>query len=146
MSDLHLTGWAISCPKSPYLRRPLKTRRDLRESSGCIPEQDFAVASYHFNIIKPEIGQRLLYLDMVQDDHLTHNSIIEDCLYGDTLRLNLHRYTSKCDCLTPVKPLSFSMHSKIKFFLLLFDRTEKLKLAYRTSKKYLLFAAIKAIH
>ncbi len=28
MSDLHLTGWPISCPKSLYLRRPLKIRRD----------------------------------------------------------------------------------------------------------------------
>ncbi len=69
MSDLHLTGWPISCPKSPYLRRPLKTRIDFRETFGCIPEQDFTVASYHLNIIQPEIGQRPLYLDMVQDDH-----------------------------------------------------------------------------
>ncbi len=77
MSDLHLTGWPISCPKSPYLRRPLKTRIDFRETFGCIPEQDFTVASYHLNII-------LLYLDMVQDDHLTHNSIMEYCIYVET--------------------------------------------------------------
>ncbi len=100
----------ISCPKSPYLRKPLKTRRDLRESSGCIPEEDFTVASYHLNIIKQEIGQRSLFLYRVQDNHLTHYSIMEDCFYGETS--NLHRYTSKGDCLTPVKPLSFSMHSK----------------------------------
>ncbi len=70
------------------------------------------MASYHLNLIKQEIGQRPLFLDRVQDDHLMHNSIMEDCFYGETSRLNLHRYTSKCDCLTPVKPLSFSMHSK----------------------------------
>ncbi len=45
MSNLHLTGWPISCLKSPYLRRPLKTRRDLRETSGCFPEQDLTVGS-----------------------------------------------------------------------------------------------------
>ncbi len=41
-------------------------------TSGCIPEQD-TVTSDHLNIIHPEMGQRPLYLDMVQDDHLTHN-------------------------------------------------------------------------
>ncbi len=43
------------------------------ETSGCIPEQDSTVTSYHLNIIHPKMGQRPLYLDMVQDDHLTHN-------------------------------------------------------------------------
>ncbi len=60
MSDPHLTGWPISCPKSPYLRRPLKTRIDLRETSGCFPKQD----------------KITLYLDMAPDDHLTYNSIM----------------------------------------------------------------------
>ncbi len=60
MSDPHLTGWPISCPKSPYLRRPLKTRRDLRETSGCFPKKD----------------KITLYLDMVPDDNLTYNSMI----------------------------------------------------------------------
>ncbi len=71
MSDPHLTGWPISCPKSPYLRRPLKTRRDLRETSGCFPEQDLTVCSYHFTIIQPKQDKIILYLDMVPDDKLT---------------------------------------------------------------------------
>ncbi len=62
------------------------------------------MASYHLNIIQPEIRQRPLYLDMVQDDHLMHNSIIGDCFYGETSRLNLRRYTSKDDFRTPGKP------------------------------------------
>ncbi len=68
------------------------------------------MASYHLNIIQPEIRQRPLYLDMVQDDHLTHNSIIGDCFYGETSRLNLRRYTSKDDFRTPgnrFRPLEF---------------------------------------
>ncbi len=144
MSDLHLTGWPISFPKSPYLRRTLKTRRDLRESSGCIPEQDFAVASYHFNTIKSEIGQRLLYLNMVQDDHLMHNSIIEDCFYGDTSRLNLHRYTM---LLPDPRKAPFVLHvfqDKVFFYSSLTEQRNSNW--HRTSKKYLLFAAIKAIH
>ncbi len=63
----------------------------MRETSGCIPEQDLTVASYHINIIQPEIGQRPFYLDMVQDNHLTHNSIMEDCFYGETLSEEYHR-------------------------------------------------------
>ncbi len=54
MSEPRLTGWPISCPKSPYLKRPLKTRRDLRETSVCFPEQDLTVGSYHLNIIQPK--------------------------------------------------------------------------------------------
>ncbi len=84
MSDPHLTGWPISCPKSPYLRRPLKTRRDLRETSGCIPEQDLTVSSYHLTIIQLKQDKITLYLDMVPDDHLTYDSIMEDCFYGET--------------------------------------------------------------
>ncbi len=80
MSDPHLTGWPISSPKSPYLRRPLKTRRDLRETSGCIPEQDLTVGSYHLTIIQLKQDKITLYLDMVPDDHLTYNSIMEDCV------------------------------------------------------------------
>ncbi len=60
MSDPDLTGWPISNPKSPYLRRPLKTRRDLKETSGCFPKQD----------------KRTLYLDTVPEDHLTYNSMM----------------------------------------------------------------------
>ncbi len=119
----------------------------MRETPGCIPEQDLTVASCRFNIILPEIGQRPLYLDMVQDDHLTHNSIMEDCFYGDTSRLNLHRYTSKGDCLTTVKPLSFSMYSK-RNAVFLSSLTEQRHSNWHRGplKIYLLFAAIKAIH
>ncbi len=54
MSEPHLTGWPISCPKPPYLRRPLKTRKDLNETSGCFPEKDLTVVSYHLTIIQPK--------------------------------------------------------------------------------------------
>ncbi len=60
MSDPHLTGWPISCPKSSYLRRPLTTRRDLKNISGYFPKQN----------------KITLYLDMVSDDHLTYNSMM----------------------------------------------------------------------
>ncbi len=60
MSDPHLTGWPISCPKSSYLRKPLKTRSDLKETSGSFPKQD----------------KITIYLDMVLDDHLTYNSMM----------------------------------------------------------------------
>ncbi len=63
MSHPHLTGWPSSCPKSPYLRRPPKSRRDLRKTSGCSPKQD----------------KGTLYLDMARDGHLTYNSIRQDC-------------------------------------------------------------------
>ncbi len=71
MSKPHLTGWPISCPKPPYLRRPLKTRKDLKETSGCFPEKDLTVVSYHLTIIQPKQDKITLYLDMDPDDHLT---------------------------------------------------------------------------
>ncbi len=69
-------------PKSqtPYIRRPLKTRSDLRETSGCFPEHDLTVGSYHLTIIQPKQEKITVYLDMVPDDHLTYNSITEDCM------------------------------------------------------------------
>ncbi len=63
MSHSHLTGSQSSCPKSPYLRRPPKTRIDLKKTSGCSPKQD----------------KITLYMDIVLDDHLTYNSIMQDC-------------------------------------------------------------------
>ncbi len=79
MSNPQLTGWPISFPKSLYLRRPLKTRRDLRETSGFISEQDLTVGYHHLTIIQPKRDKITFYLDMVPDDHLTYNSIMEDC-------------------------------------------------------------------
>ncbi len=47
--------------------------------SGCISEQDLTVGSYHLTIIQPQQDKITLCLDMVPDDHLTYNSIMEDC-------------------------------------------------------------------
>ncbi len=42
-------------------------------------KQDFTVGSYHLTIIQPKQDKITLYLEMVQDDRLTHNSIMGDC-------------------------------------------------------------------
>ncbi len=65
MSDLHLNWLADFLP---YVSLSQETSKNQERFDG-----DSTVTSYHLNIIHPEMGQRPLYLDMVQDDHLTHN-------------------------------------------------------------------------
>ncbi len=101
------------CPKSPFLMRSLKTRRDLRKTSQCFSTRT---------------GQGPLYLDMVPDDH--SNAWLNNgrLFYGETPSLNLHRYTSKVTSPppeSPFRPLAFHRNRLFIFS----DRTKKLKLA-----------------
>ncbi len=65
--------------KSPYLRRFLKSRRNLRRTSEMYSRTGPHCWFYHLNIIQPKKDILTIYLEMVQDDSLTHNSIMQDC-------------------------------------------------------------------
>ncbi len=102
--------------KSPYLRRFLKTRKNLRTTSGMysvynsIVEQDLTVGSYHLTIIQSN-KRTLSGNGTGWPFNATLNSIMQDCF---TIRLwakRLCRCTPKVTSWPRTPPVSL-LHSK----------------------------------
>ncbi len=78
-----------------------KTRIDLWRKSGMHLKQDFTVGSYHLTIIQPKQDKITPYLDMVQDDRLTHNSTMENCFTRRSPSFEALQMHTQSDFLTP---------------------------------------------
>ncbi len=67
---------------------------------------------------------------------------MEDCFCGETFKLNIHRYTSKDEFLTPGKPLSSSgIPSELLFFCISCKQKKKLKFVLIVPKGQTVIAA-----
>ncbi len=66
MIDLHWTGWPISCPKISLSQEISKNQEKFEKN----------IWNVFKNRTLPKQDKITLYLDMVRDDRLTHNSII----------------------------------------------------------------------
>ncbi len=65
-------------------------------------KQDFTVGPYHLTIIQPKQDERTPYLDMIQDDRLTHNSMMistREDFYDETLSAEFWQMHTQRDIL-----------------------------------------------